>query len=131
MTLSSDVIAAGISESDTSPSLSWTVEGPSILDELLNFFLFLGPDFVILELIQHLNLPLPSRASELTNTRPSSTAARPSHYAFSTGGQPMCIYGDPAYPLRVHLQGPFQDVALTPQMEMFHAPMSSVRVSVE
>ena len=52
-------------------------------------------------------------------------------YAFSTGGQPMCIYGDPAYPLRVHLQRPFQGVALTPQMEMFNASMSSVRVSVE
>lgn len=43
----------------------------------------------------------------------------------------MCIYGDPAYPLRVHLQGPFQGAALTPQMEMFNASMSSVRVSVE
>ena len=52
-------------------------------------------------------------------------------YAFSTGGQPMCIYGDPAYPLRVHLQGPFQGAALTPQMEMFNASVSSVRVSVE
>ena len=52
-------------------------------------------------------------------------------YAFSTGGKPMCIYGDPAYPLRVHRQGPFQGAALTPQMEMFNASMSSVRVSVE
>ena len=52
-------------------------------------------------------------------------------YAFSTGGQPMCIYGDPAYPLRVHLQGPFQGAALTPRMEMFNDSMSSVRVSVE
>ena len=52
-------------------------------------------------------------------------------YAFSTVGQPMCIYGDPAYPLRVHLQGPFQGAALTPQMEMFNDSMSSVRVSVE
>ena len=24
-------------------------------------------------------------------------------YAFSPTGEPMCIYGDPAYPLRVHL----------------------------
>lgn len=52
-------------------------------------------------------------------------------YAFSTGGQPMCIYGDPAYPLRVNLQAPFQGAALTPQMEMFNDSMSSVRVSVE
>ena len=50
---------------------------------------------------------------------------------FPRGGQPMRIYGDPAYPLRVHLQGTFQGVALTPQMEMFNASMSSVRVSVE
>ena len=78
LTLSLVAIAAGVSESDTSPSLSWTVEGPSILDEPLNFFLFLLPDFVILELIQHFNLLLPSQASELTNTRPSSAAARPS-----------------------------------------------------
>ena len=52
-------------------------------------------------------------------------------YAVSTGGQPMCIYGDPAYPLRVDLQGPFRGAALTPQMEMFNDSMSSVRVSVE
>ena len=34
-------------------------------------------------------------------------------YAFFTTGQPMCIYGDPTYPLRVHLQRPFQGAALT------------------
>ena len=50
---------------------------------------------------------------------------------FSTTGQPMCIYGDPAYPLRVNLQGPFQGAAITPQMEMFNFSMSSVRVLVE
>ena len=25
------------------------------------------------------------------------------HYAFSRAGEPMALYGDPAYPLRVHL----------------------------
>ena len=52
-------------------------------------------------------------------------------HAFSTGGQPLCIYGDPAYPLRVHLQGPLKGAALTPHMEMFNGSVSSVRVSVE
>ena len=37
--------------------------------------------------------------------------------------QPLCIYGDPAYPLSVHLQSPFRGANLN--------PMSSVRVSVE
>ena len=52
-------------------------------------------------------------------------------YAFSPAGLPMCIYGDPAYPLRVHLQGPFWNPHLTPLMEAFNAPLSSVRISVE
>ena len=43
----------------------------------------------------------------------------------------LCIYGDPAYLLRVNLQGPFQGAAITPQMEMFNLSMSSFRVSVE
>ena len=52
-------------------------------------------------------------------------------YAFSPAGLPMCIYRDPAYPLRVHLQGPFRNPHLTPLMEAFKAYMSSVRISVE
>ena len=33
-------------------------------------------------------------------------------YAFSLAGQPLCIYGDPAYPIRVHLQCPFRNGVL-------------------
>jgi hypothetical protein len=43
----------------------------------------------------------------------------------------MCIYGDPAYPLRIQLQAPFRNVALTPQMQAFNTSMSKVRVAVE
>ena len=52
-------------------------------------------------------------------------------FAFSPAGQEMCIYGDPAYPLRTHLQCPFRHWVLTRQMEEFNASMSSVRTSVE
>ncbi len=52
-------------------------------------------------------------------------------HAFSPDGEPMCIYGDPAYPLRVQLQAPFREAALTPAMREFNTSMSSVRVSVE
>ena len=51
-------------------------------------------------------------------------------YAFSNG-HPMCLYGDPAYPLRVHLQAPYRNRQLTPAMEEFNKSMSAVRVSVE
>lgn len=52
-------------------------------------------------------------------------------YAFSRTGQPMCLYGDPAYPLRVHLQAPFRNAVLTPPMQDFNTSMSAVRTSVE
>ena len=51
--------------------------------------------------------------------------------AFSTAGRPLCLYGDPAYPLRVHLQGPYKHAVLTPLQEAFNTSMSGVRESVE
>lgn len=52
-------------------------------------------------------------------------------YAFSPTGVPLCVYGDPAYPLRIHLQGPFKHGILTPNMELYNTKMSAVRSSVE
>lgn len=51
--------------------------------------------------------------------------------AFSRTGEGLCLYGDPAYPLRIHLQAPFRHAALTPQMQLFNSSMSAVRTSVE
>ena len=52
-------------------------------------------------------------------------------FAFDLHRQPMCIYGDPAYPLRIHLQAPFRNLVLTPQMQAYNSAMSEVRSSVE
>ena len=52
-------------------------------------------------------------------------------HGYSTTNQPMCIYGDPAYPLRVHLQAPYRQAVMTPQMQAFNTSMSAVRTSVE
>ena len=54
-----------------------------------------------------------------------------SRYSFAPDGTPLCIYDDPAYPLRVHLQGPFKGAALTPLEQHFNKSMSQVRVAVE
>ena len=43
----------------------------------------------------------------------------------------MCVYGDPAYPLRIHLQAPYRQGRLTQQIEDYNKAMSEVRVSVE
>lgn len=52
-------------------------------------------------------------------------------HAFSPAAQPLCLYGDPAYPLRIHLQAPYRNGVLTPQQQAFNASMSAVRESVE
>ena len=52
-------------------------------------------------------------------------------YALSPAGRPLCIYGDPAYSLRVNLQSPFRNAVLTAQREAYNEAMSSVRSSVE
>lgn len=48
----------------------------------------------------------------------------------SPNGNPLCVYGDPAYPLRVQLQGPFKG-NLNQQQKDYNKAMSQVRTSVE
>ena len=43
----------------------------------------------------------------------------------------MCIYRDLAYPLRIHLQAPFRNRILTPQMLAYNSSMSAIRTAVE
>ena len=51
--------------------------------------------------------------------------------AFSPAGDVLCLYGDPAYPLRPQILGPFREVVLTADMQAFNKAMSEVRISVE
>ena len=46
-------------------------------------------------------------------------------------GDPLCIYGDSAYPERMHLQTPYKGNNLTNDQKAFNTAMSKVRVSVE
>ena len=46
-------------------------------------------------------------------------------------GNPYCLYGDPAYPLRPHLMAPFRGVAPNSDQFKFNTSMSHVRTSVE
>ena len=52
-------------------------------------------------------------------------------YSRKVNGETLCIYGDPAYPLRPQLQAPFKNQNLTPQQDDFNKSMSAVRTSVE
>ena len=53
-------------------------------------------------------------------------------YSIRPNGNPLCIYGDPAYPLRIQLQAPYNNRnALNPAQREFNTAMSKVRISVE
>ena len=52
-------------------------------------------------------------------------------HAFSTLHEPMCMYGDPAYPHRVHLQSPFREAVLADDMKLCNASMSACLILVE
>ena len=49
----------------------------------------------------------------------------------SPDGQPMCIYGDTAYPLTAHVNKPHRGKHLTPQEQAINTAMSGVRQCVE
>ena len=51
-------------------------------------------------------------------------------HSLDTQGNILCIYGDPAYPLRPQLLCPFQP-AETPKNITFNTSMSQVRISLE
>ena len=52
-------------------------------------------------------------------------------HSFAPNGNPLCIYGDPTYTLRVHPQAPFKGANLRPLEKEFNKSMSQVSTSVE
>ena len=52
-------------------------------------------------------------------------------HSYDSNGNSLCIYGDPAYPLRLQLQAPFRGPALTQNQKLYNKAMSKVRIAVE
>ena len=83
-------------------------------------------------LIANLYGPVEGRRHDAAMLVMSSLMDELEQHSFDPNGAPLCIYGDPAYPQRIHLQRPFQQrQRLTPEQEAFNQSMSQVRVSVE
>ena len=85
-------------------------------------------------LIENLYGPVEGRRHDAGMLKDSGLLNDLSRAGFNTRGEVLCLYGDPAYPLRPNLMRPYcqGDVpVLTPEMEAFNTAMSSVRVSVE
>ena len=53
------------------------------------------------------------------------------HFSFGSHGEIPYIFGDPAYPLKAHLQTPFRRANMTPLQKSWNKEISSARVSLE
>ncbi|KXJ17917.1 hypothetical protein AC249_AIPGENE21844 [Exaiptasia diaphana] len=82
-------------------------------------------------MIANLFGPVEGRRHDASMLRMSGVLEQLPIYSLSTAGAPLCIYGDPAYPLRVHLMAPYRSANITPNQDAFNKSMSSVRVAVE
>ena len=92
-------------------------------------FVILGSDYEFAVLV--FNFIAEGRKHDAGMLADSGLLSDLQRFAFSSTGQPMCLYGDPAYPLRIHLQVPFRNAVLTPAMQAFNSSMNAVRESVE
>ncbi|XP_072173898.1 uncharacterized protein [Diadema setosum] len=82
-------------------------------------------------MIANLFGPIEGRRHDSYMLRESGLLHELEQYSHDVDGNTLCIYGDPAYPIRAHLQSPFKGNAITPEQEAYNRSMSSVRVSVE
>lgn len=82
-------------------------------------------------LVANLYGPVEGRRHDAGMLKDSGLLTSLQRYAHNPRGDILCIYGDPAYPLRPHLMCPYRDNPLTPQMQAFNTMMSEVRASVE
>ncbi|XP_054764968.2 uncharacterized protein LOC129271719 [Lytechinus pictus] len=82
-------------------------------------------------MIANLYGPIEGRRHDAFLLRESGLLAELERFSHDTDGNVLCIYGDPAYPLRPQLQVPFPTVAITPDQAAFNGAMSTVRISVE
>jgi len=77
-------------------------------------------------LIANLYGPVEGRRHDSGMLADSNLLTQLGIFALNTNGDNLCIYGDPAYPLRVSLQAPFRNPVLTPQQKAFNKSMSKV-----
>ena len=83
-------------------------------------------------LIANLYGPVEGRRHDSALLAMSGLLPQLEQHSFAPDGQALCIYGDPAYPHRLHLQCPFpRRQNLRPEEEAFNQSMSQVRISVE
>ena len=83
-------------------------------------------------LIANLYGPVEGRRHDSAMLAQSGLLIQLQQHSHAQNGRALCIYGDPAYPLRNHLQAPYRSNRfLTHAQRDFNKSMSTVRICVE
>ncbi|XP_066928677.1 uncharacterized protein [Clytia hemisphaerica] len=82
-------------------------------------------------LIANLYGPMEGRRHDCALLNASGLLQDLQNFSNDAAGNPLCIYGDPAYPIRAHLISPFQGAQLNNNQKAFNTSMSTCRISVE
>ncbi|XP_066918199.1 uncharacterized protein [Clytia hemisphaerica] len=82
-------------------------------------------------LIANLYGPMEGRRHDCALLNASGLLQDLQNFSNDAAGNPLCIYGDPAYPIRAHLISPFQGAQLNNNQKAFNTAMSTCRISVE
>ena len=82
-------------------------------------------------LIANLYGPVEGRRHDSGMLGDSGLLGKLQQHSFGPMNNILCIYGDPAYPLRPRLMAPFRGAAITPIETEWNKRMRKVRVSVE
>lgn len=93
----------------------------------LKFHSLLTPD----GLHVHVYGPIEGRRHDQTLYRQSGLHELLAEHSWSPDGDPMQIYGDPAYGLETHLFSPYKSATLTEDQKTWNYRMSRVREAVE
>lgn len=80
-------------------------------------------------MIANLYGPVEGRSHDAGIPRQSGLLEQLEIHSNTPDDQPLCIYGDPAYPQREHLQAPYKHSNLSEGEKAFNSAMSNVRVS--
>ena len=79
----------------------------------------------------HLSGSFEGKKHDSTMLYDSGLLSQLGQYSFSRNGNILCIYGDPAYPVKPQLLGPFGNLHLTADQKAWNKSTNSVLVSVE
>ena len=82
-------------------------------------------------LIANLYGPFEGKRHDNTILAQSQVLPQLENHSFGPNGNILCIYGDPAYPIWQHLQGPFRGARLSIIEQQWNKSMSKVRIAVE